>query len=250
MKDKKILIFGAAGTIGSALCDHFSQKGYYVIASVKNDQESPASADQTLYANVLGRFTLDSLAKDLGPKSIDHVVYSVGHCPPGGFEKEISQDILAVGIERLRRDLSLHVEGTLNVAQCTFPLLRDGESFTVIGSAIIGLPVALAKFFKLNEFLHAGTYAAAKAGQQQIVKYLRLLKQNIDSGITSNYLGFSAVRGSFHTGPKKILPPAMFEVEHVCKIVEDTILSGKNKSKNYSFLWLMLHKKTHGIFTS
>jgi NAD(P)-dependent dehydrogenase (short-subunit alcohol dehydrogenase family) len=113
-----ILIFGAAGHIGSAV----SKKLYdnnVVLAPTKNRHD----------------VAFDDNEFDLELKSVGAVIYCVGHCPPSGFLDAIKYPLSQYSPEELDREIGMHILGPFKVFQQFLPAIRDGGHFVFMSSA-------------------------------------------------------------------------------------------------------------------
>jgi len=202
----EIIVFGGTGSIGSAITQALYRHGHNVcvvsrhqrVRLLENIKSSGQPFGQTIRykcADVLLSDDLEKLSiQKTPPADIIGAVYAVGHCPPAGFEQEISRPISEVG-ESIADEFNRHVLGLHNVAAWCLQHLRPGGFICVIGSAITRLTDV-----QCPAWLHAGHYAVAKAAQHEYVRWLRRDPHIREKKILVHCLAPRAVDTPFHHG--------------------------------------------------
>lgn len=245
LKDADVLVVGGTGSIGKAVVAALLREGAHVrvltryerrarhkLADLLQEYNSKDIEDDRLDISETDVIANKDLWKvhhffhvseeDEGESSLNAIVYTVGHCPPGGFDEAVKTPLTEQTGFQLRQELDLHVIGLGNVASELIPCLMPGGHLLVISSAITRLTDE-----QCPPWLHAGHYAAAKAAQDELVRWLRrdpLVKEN---KILIHRLAPAAVDTPFHQGCKHS-PPAMLPVEevacHVLRALQSNVI--------------------------
>ena len=141
---KTILITGASSGIGKATAEHFQQKGWNVVATMRNIEDG---ADLSQHNNVLvtrldvvDDASIDSALTAATDKfgSIDVLVNNAGYGAGGPFE--------ATPMDKIKRQFDVNVFGLLATTQAVVPIMRKQGSGTIVNISSIGGRVTLPMF--------------------------------------------------------------------------------------------------------
>ncbi len=155
MERGHVVVTGAAGALGGAVCAHLAEAGWPVVAIDRSDHPLPTCA----LAGHRADLTLEAEAA--------RVFAEIGQGAPelaglvniaGGFAWERIADGLVDTWDRLYR---LNVKTALNACRAALPLLADGASIVNIGAAAAAKADA-----------GMGAYAAWKAGVARLTEAL------------------------------------------------------------------------------
>ncbi|MFA6354305.1 MAG: SDR family oxidoreductase [Candidatus Paceibacterota bacterium] len=214
----RTLVFGAAGTIGKEIVLDILGEGGKVAAVYKNRKQAEASTPdlpelEKHFCNVESIPQLTQLARSFldSIRSFDHLIYTVGHCPPGDFERQVSRNLMSLDDQTLEDDFGILVTGLLNVYREFTHLLNARGRILVVGSAITRFPVT-----DLPPWLNAGSYYIAQNAQRNLVEWIRREDDLLSREIGVIRLAFGAINTPFHAGsiPTHV-PPKMLELKQV-----------------------------------
>lgn len=162
--DRKVLVTGAAGYIGSAVCSLFAADGWQVGAIDLLDAPAICSSVQKcdLAKSIAAQESIDIIAKELG--GIDSVICCAG---------QMMNDDGAIGVvtsEVMRETLSVNVLGTFNAINAALPHLRNSSlsSIIVIGSLVASFGSASSEL----------AYTTSKGAIEAMVKELAVSLAN------------------------------------------------------------------------
>lgn len=168
---KKVLITGATSGIGEALCLHYQQLNYQVIACGRQQDKLDKLAQ---YANV-STLTVDlcdeqqvmTRLRQLGPLNL--VILNAGNC-------EYIDDVKHFDGQLFARVITTNLIGTGYCLAALLPQIPAGGQLALVGSSASFLP-----------FSRAQAYGASKAAIAYLARTLALdLKdQNIDVSLVS-----------------------------------------------------------------
>lgn len=139
----KYIVFGAGGSIGSAVTREALRQGHSVIAGVR-DMSSPLSQSlsgdgakvwpvfNVTYEEVVNEYA-DRANREGG---LDGLVYCVGHCPPRGFSRETGTPLSEMRTTDYMREVQMHQIGVLQVFKSFLYVLKQGGSMVFLSSAI------------------------------------------------------------------------------------------------------------------
>lgn len=187
------IVFGAAGHIGSAVCNKLSAR------PGKDNTVSPWGRNIYDVAAKYGRVYLPS------SKSVDAIIYCVGHCPPGGFLEAVTVPLSQYSPVKFRKEIGWHIEGPFNVFQEFLPTMRDGGHMVFMSSAItriLHMPRATRPLF------HPYHHIAVIAAEDALIEGMRMDPEVIKRGIKIHKIMPPAISDSpFHkteidTGPR------------------------------------------------
>ncbi len=245
LANKRFLVFGGSGSIGGAVTRQLLVKGTSVHVATRSDSRAHnqlaylescfgscldiCGADVTSHYSLCRmsaeRYRTPNPANDL---SLDGIIYAVGNCPPGGFDKEVGQSLTTVchgdpDVEtKLREALLLHVVGLRNVSTLFCALKERRSPVVVISSAITRLSSPNAP--PIPPWLHAGHYAAATAAKDALVAWLRQDPVVKEKELLIHRLAFGAVNTPFHQGCTHV-PPTMLSLDEVADHVLKALTS-------------------------
>lgn len=243
LEGKNFAVFGAAGEIGRAVIEGLSRatNGKVGICPVVRDQYgvtdpvkqlmrrlNPAIKMMGWYpADVSCRAEVGRLAVDIkGNYEVLHgIIYSVGHCSPGGFDAAVCSPLSSIDCVGLRRELEMHVVGLQNVFRYVAPLLASGGSVVVVGSAITRLTDEVCP-----SWLYAGPYAAAKAAQSELVMWMRRDPLVKERALKIHLLEFGAVDTRFFAGSSHE-QPAFLPMERAVEEILAALMSSAHVTK-------------------
>ena len=230
----EVLVVGGSGSIGWPICRALMAEGYPVISMTRglhprpeeyalhlNGTAAPVRL-QEINCNVIGVNcdpALDRIRRQHSQycTRLSAIIYAVGDCPPGSFDNEVAVPLCDLEDGILCHALTLHVSGLLNVMRNLHTCLRPSGHVVVISSAITRLTDATCP-----AWLHAGHYAAAKAAQDELVRWLRRDPRIKDRHIMVHRLAPAAVDTPFHRGCQH-QPPVALSVDDVASRVIDCL---------------------------
>lgn len=128
-----VLVTGAARGIGRSIVTHLAEKGWEVIAGVRNAQDAEALERQPRVSAVLLDVTDDGQVAGLPdtlPGRLDAVVNNAGIAVSGPLEALATADV--------RRQLEVNVVGQLAVTAAVLPKLRESRGRIVFVSSVNG----------------------------------------------------------------------------------------------------------------
>lgn len=143
---KTILITGASSGIGKATAHHFQEKGWNVVATMRNEKDG---ADLASLNNVLVtkldvtddssiQTAIDKATSQFG--GIDVLVNNAGYGAGGPME--------ATPMDKIKRQFDVNVFGLLATTQAVLPIMRKQKAGTIVNISSIGGRVTL-PFFSL-----------------------------------------------------------------------------------------------------
>lgn len=224
---RKVVIFGAAGYVGSILRRDLADRGCEVVPVVKNVAQQGAVPSGSLVANVLDVHQLEGLVRRIG--FCHSIIYSVGHCPSGGFDDENRVPLLRIDDRDIEAHFQRLVFGLHNVVRVVSKTLIHGASIIVIGSAITRLTDEMCP-----PWLHAGDYASAQAAQAEYVCWLRRDPDMRGECLSIHRLAIGPIEGSPFFDGTTHQPPAFVPTkELVSQVVR---LIGAARSEDLELL--------------
>lgn len=162
----KILVFGAAGHVGRAVCKRLINEGHDVLALRKTSGHITGleGCKNDYYDVTTGSHGLLISEHLVFKRSFDAIVYCVGHCPPGGFAEAISRPISDFPISEMEREIGMHALGPFNVFQKFLPGMKDNGRFVFLSSAATRiLEMPLAERPSIHIYHHLGVIRAQDA---------------------------------------------------------------------------------------
>jgi NAD(P)-dependent dehydrogenase (short-subunit alcohol dehydrogenase family) len=155
MKKDHVVITGAAGALGGAVCAHLAEAGWAVVAIDFSEHKLPACAVAEHRADL----SSEAEAARVFAAIAERAPLLAGLVNiAGGFAWETIADGAADTWDRLYR---LNVKTALNACRAALPFLADGASIVNIGAAAAGKAEA-----------GMGAYAASKAGVARLTEAL------------------------------------------------------------------------------
>jgi 3-oxoacyl-[acyl-carrier protein] reductase len=147
-----ILIWGAAGGIGSAILSKFARQGWHTVG-ISRRSSADIQADLTLEADVSDPFSVQQVIYRLSSEidSIDVWVYCVGDI--------LAKKIAETSAAEWKRILDANLNGVFITLQNSLPLLAANAHVVVLG--------AVSERMRLPGL---GPYAAAKAGLEAFME--------------------------------------------------------------------------------
>jgi len=173
LKDKRILVTGATGGVGSAVVQAILSAGGTVIGSYFQDEETAdklrGQGVQMLKADLRDRDQIRSLIQTaLGDEGkLDALVYAAGNARDGLFIKMSDTDWDDV--------LAVHLNGLATALQAVLPSMKKAKA---------GKLIALGSFGGQTGRVGQANYAAAKAGTVGLVK--TIAKEAGRFGVSAN----------------------------------------------------------------
>jgi NAD(P)-dependent dehydrogenase (short-subunit alcohol dehydrogenase family) len=245
LEGKTVVVFGANGQVGRPLVKRLVDEGAVVIAMCKNERQVMYFEDWMKEVNLGGlqAAALPCNIIDESPNSmtcllslgldfmgrgheIHGMVYAVNHYPAGGGVTEASRDPLTQKMARdLQLELNLHVTGLHRAVSAALPYSANGARFVVVSSAVTEITDA-----QCPPFLHAGLYSAAKAAQDELVKWWRRDETIKKKNIRLQLLKPSAIDTPSHDGPfgapkDKRIPMPVFLDEVLAALMSQEIIT-------------------------
>lgn len=226
------MIVGATGTIGSAVCGAFVNRGYDVVAVARSSHKLQAlrRQNQSLTSHCVNVINPDSCLNMMRKvKNLNGLIYSVGYCPPGGFGDSIAVTMTnTAASERLQREFEMQLYGLHNIICHSLPVFKQGSKIIVINSLITRLP----RIFHPMA-MHDAYYLAAKKAQETFLKRIRQNDPAIrEKEIKISILYPGAISCEFHTN-SNLLPPAFVPLD---KVVSAVLKSYKFKKSKDAFI--------------
>lgn len=221
---KANLVIGAGGNIGREIVKQLlSIDDYCVIASTRgNDVQGVDEQLDRIGAKIYS--ISDITEQDVSIEYfnniskyyfIKNVIYSVGHCPAGGFAEEIKYPLSEMSMDRYWNEIKMHQIGPLNVFQTMLKNLVDGGSFTFISSAITRIP-------EFPPFMHPYHHVSVIAAEDELIKGMRHDSAVKERNIKIHRIAPGAVDTPFHsTGPKP--PSGYVSTKEVANAVTEAI---------------------------
>src|SRR3989344_5115807 len=142
----------------------------------------------------------------------DHLIYSVGHCPPRGIDSNLARELSR---KEISEELQRHAIGLVHIFELFGKHTKDNGSLTVINSAITDIPDNA-----WPENLHIGPYAAACAAKHELVRAMR----HENPQLRVNELQFGSIESDFFNGCT-FRPPVTLPMKRVVDEVEAAINS-------------------------
>lgn len=124
---KVVLITGCSSGFGKALCNAFSQKGYYVIASARNTEKlKDVIADKKIQLDVCDKDSIQAAFALLGQEigRIDVLINNAGYSVRSAVEE--------IKLTKLRAMYEVNVFGMLQVMQAALPIMRSQGSGRIL----------------------------------------------------------------------------------------------------------------------
>lgn len=218
---KTYLLFGAGGSIGSEIVRKLSVLGHRVIASVRRAPDQPeADVTYRVLKDTADEREVKAFAEFMASESrFDGVIYSVGHCPPGGLAEAVRYPLSKLPLETYKNEIGMHQLGVLNVFQHFSGLLADGGSFVFLSSAITRLKGRFSPTF------YAHHHASVIAAEDWLIEGMRHDPIVIERGIRIHRIAPAAVATPFHHGEgsgSAALVPVSLVVEHIVQALAHT----------------------------
>lgn len=132
---KTIFITGASSGIGKATENHFIQKGWNVVATMRNtkDAEGITSSDKVLVTtlDVTQPESIKSAVEAANEKfgGIDVLLNNAGYGAAGPLE--------ATSMDKIKQQFDVNVFGLLEVTQAVLPTMRAQKSGTIVNISSI-----------------------------------------------------------------------------------------------------------------
>jgi NAD(P)-dependent dehydrogenase (short-subunit alcohol dehydrogenase family) len=178
---KAVVVTGAAGGLGQAICADLERDGWQVFAAVRSLESvtdlhgTPVELDVTS-PETIARAS-QSVAAAVGPNGVHALVNNAGVSVDGPLE--------LVTVDALRRQFEVNVIGQIAVTQAFLPALRAARGRIVnIGGAGGRLPLPM-----------YGALSASKAALDSLTSVLRMELKH--QGIAVSYIEPGALRTPF-----------------------------------------------------
>jgi len=141
---KTILITGASSGIGKAAVHYFNEKGWNVVATMRNtnDGEEFNELENVLVTrlDVTEESSIQNTVRESVEKfgAIDVLVNNAGYGAGGPME--------ATSMDKIKRQFDVNVFGLLATTQAVLPIMRKQKSGTIVNISSIGGRVTLPMF--------------------------------------------------------------------------------------------------------
>lgn len=183
LEDKRIVVTGAAGHLGKAICEHLLADGAVVYAVDKNLpdlvswREGMSEGSERLHefaADLSDQNERVALAKQLGAKTnrLDGAVFAaafVGTSSLEGWAGVFSEQSVATW----RAALELNLTAPFHLSQLLFPLLNAGIKPSIVNvGSIYGSFGPDWGLYEGLEMSNPAAYAASKGGLLQLTRWL------------------------------------------------------------------------------
>ena len=227
------LIVGGTGSIGSVVVDTLAARKATVHVFSRGERKTFTSGrnrtgfgqasvydylcDVTIATQVEKCFLQYFNQQD---PTLDGIVYCVGHCPPGGFDKAIEVPLSNMSLSYFMEEHNRQVVGLFNTLRQFQSQIKPLGNVVVVGSAITRLTPD-----DCPPFLHAWQYSAAKAAQLKVTHGFRCDPAFKGKDIRFTHISPIAVDTPFHEGCQHN-PPAKVSIERVIK----EIVSGLSRT--------------------
>ncbi len=221
---KRILVIGANGGIGSALCANLSAAGATVVGTARSANGLADITEFTSEQRVLDLADDDSIATFLDDaesdeRPLDGVILAAGVV---GFGNAI--DAPAAGFQRL---MAVNATGPIQVLTALAPIVgRTGDGFIVTLSGMIAeTPMAgLSAYSASKAALHAFSVAAGREFRRMGVRWIDARPGHTESGLATRALfGEAPNFGAGHT------------VEHVANRIVEAIANDEKDLPSGAF---------------
>ncbi len=139
-----IFITGASSGIGKATVKHFQQKGWNVVATMRNTNDGEEFANEENVLVLPLDVTNEKQIKEAVNKAVEVfgginvLLNNAGYGLGGPLE--------AISMEKIRRQFDVNVFGLLAVTQAVLPTMRKQKSGTIVNISSIGGRVTLPMF--------------------------------------------------------------------------------------------------------
>ncbi len=199
---KRYLVFGAAGSIGGEIVRQLRNREFHVIAAIRSHHQETTGrkftqlgAQCALIDDVSDRACVLGYFRQFPDAMLDGVVYSVGHCPPNGFDDAIRYPLSQLPFDKLTAEIRMHQTGVLNVFQLMLSHVKDAGCFLFMSSAITKVSDD-----QWPPFLHAHYHAGMIAAEDYLIRGMRIDPAVKSRGIKIHRIAPGAVNTPFHHG--------------------------------------------------
>lgn len=236
---KRFIVFGGTGAIGGEVVKQLTQEGARVWSMSRHALEMFSTecvvnrvvdvASPISLIELEARIKAESTDDEGHFTPFDGIVFAVGVRYEGGFDGAIRYSLFFLPMWCLEAEMSTHVYGLQNILTHFESLLKPKGCFVVVSSAITRLTARTCP-----PWLYAGHYAAAKAAQDELVRWWRRDQVVRAQKLLIHRLAFGAVETPFHANsehrPSRLIPleKAGSEIVRALgskRLVDKTVLS-------------------------
>ncbi|WP_428310505.1 SDR family oxidoreductase [Hydrocarboniphaga sp.] len=184
LKSRVVLVTGAAGNIGSAICRQLSQEQAIVIAADISPRPQQANVADWLHLDVTSEAGWAEVIATIAQRHgrLDVLVNNAGIAPMGTLE--------GTGYDEWRRCLAVNVDSVFLGMKAATPLLRE----TGAASAWFASVVNIASASSNRATAMASAYAASKAAVAQLTKAVGIEYLSLGYRVRANSVHPAAVQ--------------------------------------------------------
>lgn len=197
------IVIGAGGSIGSAVVRALRVANKPVYAAVHRYEQLAQFSTQVEsgFLDVAEFSLMERFAKRIALRApVKGVVYSVGHCPPGGVARAVSRPLGKYTGGEYRREVTMHQIGVLTAFMTLLPVLTKGGSFVFLSSAITRMKR------RFPEGVFGEAHASVIAAKDFLIDGMRRDPEVVRNGINIHRIAPAAVDTPFHEGNPLNLP--------------------------------------------
>lgn len=180
----KIVVFGAAGHVGSAVCKDFSERGHQVLALRKSPSQRFPISSGSMECDHYNVASMEEgpIAQNCRKKQdqIDAIIYCVGHCPEGGFKEAIKWPLTEYPLLDLQREISMHIHGPFNVFRKFLGAVKFSGHFMFMSTAatrILEMPI------EKRPPIHIYPHLAVIAAENALIEGMRIDPETERKGV-------------------------------------------------------------------
>ncbi len=201
----RIMVFGAAGHVGSAVVNQLANDGHEVLA-LKKSEAQPLDVPEGVMVNTYDVVNPPEffLVEERGmlQGGIDAIIYCVGHCPPNGFRKAIKHPLSRFDGTDLDHEIGMHMKGPHHVFHEFLRLMNGDGHFVFMSTAatrILEMPR------DKRPPIHIYHHLAVIDGMNALIEGMRVDPEAISLGIKVHRVAPPRISDSpFHKGDETI----------------------------------------------
>lgn len=117
MVRKKVLVYGANGGLGSAICREFHQNGFDIVLAGRNTEKLLKSKSNLAIPGEIREFSITEEIEDSCLKGIDIIINAAGI--------DVRKSLVKQNIDEIKKQLELNLFGTINLTKTALKVFRD-----------------------------------------------------------------------------------------------------------------------------